>query len=82
MELLLKAMGQFDLRDADGQLPNQVASDNKLQETLIYYCENARPLKELCRYAIRSRMGPSFLPNKVLKLPIPVAVQEYLQLER
>lgn len=82
MELLLKAMGQFDLRDADGQLPNQVASDNKLQETLIYYCENARPLKELCRYTIRSLMGPSFLPNKVIKLPIPVPVQEYLQLER
>lgn len=82
VELLLKSMGQFDLRDDDGQLPNQIASDNRLTEMLVPYCCNARPLRELCRRVVRSCLGQTFLPDVVPKLPVPAVVQEYLQLQR
>ena len=82
MELLLKAMGQFDLRDDTGQLSKPISSDNKLNEILVPYCVGARPLKELCRYTIRSYLGRSYLPNIIPRLPVPVPLQEYLQLQR
>ena len=82
LELLLKAVGQFDMRGEDGQLMEPFYSDNKLSEMLLPYCSSPRTLKQLCRYTIRSNLGPVFLPDVVCRLPIPYTFQEYLLLQR
>ena len=82
LELMLKAFGQFDLRDSEGRLPNPITQDNKLSETLLEYCSNARSLQHLCRCNIRSTLGPRLLLNVVPSLPLPTSLQEYLLLQR
>ena len=82
MELLLKAGGQVELRNPQGQLPDLIERDNKLSEMLMVYCKNSRRLQELCRHGIRRYLGNAYLPNVVLKLPLPPALQEYVLLQR
>ena len=82
LELLLKANGQFDLRNSHGQLPRLIAGDNKLSEMLLPYCVHPRPLQELCRSAIRQYVGRNFLPNVIPELPIPPSLQEFTLLQR
>lgn len=80
--LLVRAMGQFDLRDGNGDLPTYVVSDDKLLRVIAPLCDSPRSLKELCRYAVRSVIGPTYLPNSVAELPVPLMIQNYIQLKR
>ena len=84
LELLIKASGQFDLREEEtGELPARVAGDNRLVELLNPYCVTARPLQHLCRFAVRWHLGtPRFLPNVVPKLPLPPFLQDCVLLQR
>ncbi len=82
LELLLKANGQFDLRLEDGTLPNPVGRDNKLRELLLPFCQNPRPLQQLCRYFLRQQLGDNYLPNIIPKLPLPARLKDMLLLQR
>lgn len=82
MTLLVRAMGQFDLRDGNGDLPTYVASDDRLLRVIAPLCVSPRSLKELCRYAVRLIIGPTYLPNSVAELPVPLMIQNYIQLKR
>ncbi len=91
LELLLKANGQFDLRvprdpnnpSRDLHLSGTIGQDNKLCDMLLPYCNSSRSLQQLCRYAVRQYLGNNcYLPNLVLKLPIPQRLQEYTLLQR
>lgn len=81
MDLLLKAVGQFDFRNKNGQLPNELARDNKLCETVLPLSTNVRPLQTLCRYSIRCNLGQRYLPNVVPKLPLPRSLQDLVLLK-
>lgn len=82
LELLIRAHGQFDIRNGRGQLPNVIASDNRLSDMLLAYCVSPRSLVDLCRFAVRKNLGRHYLPNVVLQLPIPSQLQEVLLLQR
>lgn len=80
LDLLLRACGQFDLRDPRCRLSTPVALDNRLSQ-LLQYCETPQPLQNLCRHAIRRYLGPCFLPNVVPQLPIPSRLHDFALLE-
>lgn len=77
-QLLIRASGQLDLRDMQGQLPGHLAVDNHLHNILMNLSKNTCSLKELCRYVIRQQLGMAYLPRTVSLLPIPLLLQEYL----
>ncbi|XP_077997142.1 ankyrin repeat and SOCS box protein 8-like [Glandiceps talaboti] len=79
--LLIKGLGQFDIRNEQGSLPVEIKRDPELYNLLMNYSKNVRPLKELCRYVIRLSLGQTFLPEAVRKLPLPAALQTYLLLQ-
>ena len=79
LELLLRACGQFELRDCRSGLPSPV--DDRLSQRLTQYCENAQPLQNLCRYAIRRYLGQCFLPTIVPQLPLPSRLHNLVLLE-
>ncbi|XP_002736456.1 ankyrin repeat and SOCS box protein 8-like [Saccoglossus kowalevskii] len=81
VELLMKASGQFDLRDLAGHLPDIIKQDPLLHDVLFNVCENVLPLKQLCRQAIRRNLGQCYIPNKVPGIPLPTALQNYLLLQ-
>ena len=81
LEVLLKAAGQFDLRDENGRLRNEISQDNKLREMVLPLCRNVRTLQELCRYSVRISLGYRYLPNVIPKLPIPVRLKEFVMLQ-
>ncbi|CAG5123623.1 unnamed protein product, partial [Candidula unifasciata] len=81
LELLIKASGQFDLMDEDGQPLSIIAKDNRLSEIMRPLCKNARSLLDLCRRQIRRSLGPKFLPNVIPALPVPPRLQEFLLLK-
>lgn len=81
LELLIKASGQFDLVDEDGQPLSIIAKDNRLSEIMRPLIQNARSLLELCRRQIRRSIGPKFLPNVIPGLPLPPRLQEFLLLK-
>ena len=81
LDLLLKACGQFDLRQVDGLLPRALQEDNKMRELLLPLCCTSRKLQELCRFAVRRQLRKQYIPNGVLALPLPRKLQEYLLLE-
>ncbi|KAI0218759.1 hypothetical protein LSAT2_029550 [Lamellibrachia satsuma] len=81
LELLLRACGQFDLRDSRCRLPSHVALDDQLTQRLLQYCENPQSLQNLCRCAIRRYLGQCFLPNIVPELPIPSRLHDFTLLE-
>jgi ankyrin repeat/SOCS box protein 8 len=82
LELLLRAAGQFDLRNSKGELRSEIARDNKLREMLLPLCESPRPLHDLCRFSIRGCVGYRYLPNVLPKLPIPPRLQDFLLLKK
>ncbi|XP_063411852.1 ankyrin repeat and SOCS box protein 8-like [Mytilus trossulus] len=82
MELLLRAVGQFDFRNENSELPADLARDNKLCETLLPLSQNVRPLENLCRFTIRKFLGQRYLPNVVPKLPLPRSIQELVLLKK
>ncbi|XP_077506681.1 ankyrin repeat and SOCS box protein 8-like [Amblyomma americanum] len=80
-ELLLRGMGQIELRDRDGELPAVLARDNKLRTRLLAVCCSPRPLAQLGRRAVRRYLGAQHLPTVVPLLPIPERLQRFLLLE-
>lgn len=82
MELLLRAVGQFDFRNENGQLPADLARDNKLCEMVLPLSQNVRPLQNLCCYSIRQMLGRRYLPNVVPKLPLPRALKDLVLLKK
>ncbi|XP_059146214.1 ankyrin repeat and SOCS box protein 8-like isoform X2 [Physella acuta] len=80
LELLIKASGQFDLLNDEGQPVPIIASDNRLSEILRPLCQTPRPLLDLCRRQIRRSIGPCYLPNVIPSLPVPTKLQEFLLL--
>ena len=80
LELLLRALGQFNLFDDHGQMPEIVMGDNKLSELIMPYCRSPRPLLHLCRYSIRRHLGKRYLLNVIQNLPLPVQLQQYILL--
>ncbi|KAK6166267.1 hypothetical protein SNE40_023005 [Patella caerulea] len=82
LELLIKASGQFDLRNAKGELIADIARDNKLSEMLLPLCVLPRSLLTLCRHKIRSGLRYRYLPNVIPQLKLPRKLQEYVLLQR
>lgn len=82
LELLLKAVGQFDFRNENGELPADLARDNKLCETVLPFSKNVRPLQHLCCYSIRRLLGRRYLPNVVPKIPLPRSLQDLVLLKK
>ena len=82
LELLMKALGQFDMRDKDGQLPETIQQDNRMREYLMPYCCSPRSLKHLCRFNVRHHLGERHLPDVTRELPIPPSLREYVLLQR
>lgn len=78
LELLVKALGQFDLRRAMGM---DLETDPDLKELVLPYCVQPRSLKQFCRFAIRSNMGPGHLPSRIQQLQLPHHLNRYLLLE-
>ncbi len=82
LELLVKAAGQLNIHEANGQIPQWLTQDNKLSEQLLPFCGSPRKLKELCRFATRGFLGSRYLPNVIPQLPLPDQLQQYLLLHR
>lgn len=82
LQLLIKATGQFDLRNNCGDLVKDIAHDNKLREMLLPLCKNPCSLQSLCRAVIRKALGYCYLPSVVPKLPLPTQMQEILMFQR
>ncbi|XP_025086220.1 ankyrin repeat and SOCS box protein 8-like isoform X2 [Pomacea canaliculata] len=80
LELLVRASGQFDVRSPSGQLPPELARDNKVRETLLPLCCNPLRLQALCRTQIRRCLGHCYMPNVMRKLPMPPQLQDFLLL--
>ncbi|XP_067687281.1 ankyrin repeat and SOCS box protein 8-like [Haliotis asinina] len=82
LELLIKASGQFDLRNNKGELIGNIGQDNKMTELLLPLCKNTKKLQDLCRHCIRRCLGYHYLPNKVPTLPLPLQLRDYILLRR
>ncbi|XP_066287913.1 ankyrin repeat and SOCS box protein 8-like [Branchiostoma lanceolatum] len=81
LDLLIRASGQFDLRNEDGQMPNEIVRDNQLCDRLLELSTNPRTLKDLCMYKIRKSIGETYLPKAVKKLPLPEYLKRFLCLK-
>ena len=82
LDLLLRASGQFDLRGADGTLPDILQQDNRMREMLMPMCSNGRKLQQLCRFMVRTYMGVCYMPTAVPNLPLPKQLQQFILLQR
>ncbi|CAH1788628.1 unnamed protein product [Owenia fusiformis] len=80
LHLLIKANGQFQVRNENNQVPREISQDNKLCELLLPLSDNPRSLHEQCRFNIRKSMGKRYLPNAVRQLPVPDTMQNYILL--
>ncbi|XP_074659505.1 ankyrin repeat and SOCS box protein 8-like [Tubulanus polymorphus] len=80
IDLLVRASGNLNLRDAKGQLPAIIYSDNRLREILLPQCMEPRALQDICRCAVRKLLGPNYLPHTVYRLPIPTRLKDFLLL--
>lgn len=81
LDLLIRATGQFDIRDEDGEFSSSVASDAELCNLLRQHCCQPRPLRQQCRYVIRHCLNDTRLPDSVKKLPLPDTLHRYLLLQ-
>ncbi|XP_071484530.1 ankyrin repeat and SOCS box protein 8-like [Diadema antillarum] len=81
LDVLIRASGQFDVRDEDGMFSRSVADDTELCDLLRQHCCQPRPLRQQCRYAVRHCLSSQHMPNVVKKLPIPAPLQRYLLLQ-
>jgi len=75
--LLHRATGLLDLYIRQARLPPGRALD-----TLLPYIGDCRSLRQLCRYIIRSCLGPQHLPSVMPLLPLPYQLQEFILLHR
>jgi len=75
--LLVRATGLLDLYIRQARLPPGRALD-----TLLPYLGDCRPLRQLCRYIIRSCLGSQYLPSVMPLLPLPQQLQEFVLLQR
>ena len=82
LEILIRAAGQFELRDNDGALVRGIGQDNKMNDLLMPLCRNPRKLTDVCRCKIRTCLGHRYLPNVTPKLPIPLSLKEHILLQR
>ena len=81
LRLLIRASGQFDLREDDeDSLPVNLRDDARVRDMLLPLCRRPRRLQQLCRFTVRSCMPQVFVPRAVLSLPLPRSLQDFLQL--
>ena len=80
LNLLSRAIGQFDLRDLNGAFPRAINGDSELKTIMTDLCCSARFLRQLCRYQIRHSLIDGNRPKLIERLPLPPPLQRYLLL--
>ncbi|XP_033629614.1 ankyrin repeat and SOCS box protein 8-like [Asterias rubens] len=80
LNLLSRAIGQFDLRDLNGDFPRSVEGDAELKMIMTDLCCSPRYLRQQCRYNIRRSLMDGKRTRLVDRLPLPPPLQRYLLL--